>query len=533
MAVSVRFSIPLPALNGVLAVYLFCLNMLAAQGWADVQAALWPALVFAALGWLVSLSGRLVFKAFWTLNLLVAAGAVFAKSQYHILISEDILLSALTSESELTAEMVSAKSVLFVLAAGGLPAVLLWLAKVRPQPWQRRLLQSGVYAAAALLAAGGIVYAKGYTFRSKGSIRDSRFMGDVFRFSPPDVYYNGQRARKAFRDIKHNYAHIEKMSQKHRYQNTEDDLLIVFIIGESTRGDRFSLNGYPRNTNPQLAQIPHVYSFKNAQSCDTLTINSVHCLVSPMLKSSPDRIPRQSSFGEVLHSLGYRTEIYALQTLAGFYGGYLAYDKLVSKYQIVAEQKSGAWDAALLPYLRRAVAEYRGGRELIILHTLGSHQTYADRLPPEYRTFRPYCTNPDVAKCSKQELDNAYDNTVLAVDALLAESIRILSNKKALLVYVSDHGESLGENGDYFHGKPVAVAPKEQFSIPFLVWFSDQYRATEQGRVFAGRVQAALSDGRAVSHDNIFHSVLGCAGVQSADGGIDAGLNICAPVPQQ
>ena len=117
---------------------------------------------------------------------------------------------------------------------------------------------------------------------------------------------------------------------------------------------------------------------------------------------------------------------------------------------------------------------------------------------------------------------------MLGVDELLAETIKSLSDKRALLIYVSDHGESLGENGDYFHGKPVNIAPKEQFSIPFVVWFSESYRQSPEGKVLAERVAQAVKDGRAVSHDNIFQTVLGCAGITSPDGGIDPHLDICA-----
>ena len=522
-----RSPVSLFALNIVLTLYLFALNLFSNHGMVEIQAAVWPALVLLALGWLLALVHRWPFKLFWTLNLLAGSVAVFAKSQYRILITEDILLSALISENDLTAEMISVKSVCFVLVFGLLPVLLLWRQRIRQVGWRRHLACCGLASLAALLAVFGLFQYKGYHFRGKGSIRDSRFMGDVLRFSPLDVYYNGQRARKSVRDMKRNYAGVERMPQKYRYLDQKDDLLVVFVIGESTRGDRFSLNGYPRNTNPQLAAIPNLYSFKNAQSCDTLTVNSLNCLSSPMLKSSPDRTPRQSSFGEVFRSLGYRSEIYSLQTLSGFYS-YMGYDRLVSKYQIVAEQQSGAWDAALLPYMRQSVAQYRVGKMLLVLHTLGSHQTYADRIPPHHRVFTPYCTNPDVSHCSKAELDNAYDNTVLGVDELLAETIKSLSDKRALLIYVSDHGESLGENGDYFHGKPVNIAPKEQFSIPFVVWFSESYRQSPEGKVLAERVAQAVKDGRAVSHDNIFHTVLGCAGITSPDGGIDPHLDICA-----
>ena len=232
-----------------------------------------------------------------------------------------------------------------------------------------------------------------------------------------------------------------------------------------------------------------------------------------MLKSSPDRTPRQSSFGEVLHSLGYHTEIYALQSLSEFYK-YLNYDKLVSKHQIVAEQQTGAWDAALLPYARQAIGQYRGGKTLLVLHTLGSHQTYADRISPQFQVFKPYCTNPDVSKCSKTELDNAYDNTVLGVDNLLADVIRQLaqSGRKALLFYVSDHGESLGENGIYLHSTPYSVAPAEQTRVPMMLWLSDAWR--QDGAVDGNCLHQRASSGE-YSQDNVFHTYLGLFDVQT------------------
>ena len=173
------------------------------------------------------------------LNLLAGSVAVFAKSQYRILITEDILLSALIRENDLTAEMISVKSVCFVLVFGLLPVLLLWRQRIRQVGWRRHLACCGLASLAALLAVFGLFQYKGYHFRGKGSIRDSRFMGDVLRFSPLDVYYNGQRARKSVRDMKRNYAGVERMPQKYRYLDQKDDLLMVFVIGESTRATVF------------------------------------------------------------------------------------------------------------------------------------------------------------------------------------------------------------------------------------------------------------------------------------------------------
>lgn len=505
--------------------YIFTLNLFA-NDFKHLLSSIWVALALFILCLLIGLVHRYALKVFLALQILVASLSIFAKNNYKVTITEDILLSALTSETDLTLEMVSPKLLAWLFFTAILPILAIFFTQIKPQKYLKQLIWATSYG---LLAAGlifVIFWQQGYQFRAKGHIRDERFAEDLNYFSPVDSQYSLHRAIKAKKKMGQTYSKVEILSKSHQYQTQEDDLLVVLVIGESTRGDHLGINGYPKNTTPRLAQIDNLYSFKNATSCDTLTIHSVHCLSSPMKKSDPDRTIYQSSFGEIFQSLGYRTEIYSLQTLSQFYK-YLKYDKLVSKYAVLKEQADGAKDKSLLPYAKSAIDEYHHGKKLVILHTLGSHQTYADRFDDADAAFHPYCTNPDVAKCQPQELINAYDNSVLGVDYLLASIIDELKDKKALLFYVSDHGESLGENGNYFHGKPVDIAPKEQFDIGFIVWLSDSYRQTANGQSLANNIQQHLQAEKSVSHDYVFHSLLGCAGISSTDGGIDDTLNIC------
>lgn len=513
-------------LSIIIIIYLSFLNGLTHQSFTETLSTSWLVVLFGAIVLLFSITHQWLFKLFLTSQIFITSIAIFAKSQYQITITEDILLSALISENDLTAEMISLPLLGWLLLTAVVPTVWLWSVKVRSVKYYKQLLYYLLLAITFIASAFVIVNLKGYQFKQAGNIRDERFIEDLIKFSPLDALYNFNRALRAKKRMAKTYANVEILSNKFHYQSQVDDLLVVFVLGESSRGDRFAINGYSKNTTPKLAKIPNLISFRHATSCDTLTINAIHCLASPMLKSQPNREISQSSFGEVLDFLGYQTDIYSLQTLTGFYQ-YLHYDNVVTKYTVLNEQNFGAKDQALFPYVQQAITNYQQGKKLIIAHTLGSHQTYVDRFTKNHAIFQPYCTNPDVSNCSLVELNNAYDNSIVAVDNFLADIVQQLQDKKALFIYVSDHGESLGENGNYFHGKPVAIAPKEQFDIPFIIWFSDKYRATPEGQQLLKNLQKNFDKQLPVSHDNVFHTLLGCAGIVSNNGGIEKQLNLC------
>ncbi len=506
--------------------YLYVLNFLTTGDARQVAMLLWPGLVLLILLAIVAPLHRWFVKLLLSVLVVTSSVAVFFKWQYGVTLTEDIMLSGLINDAGLTTEMVSLDLLGWVLLTGLLPSALIAFARLRPQGFGKQLLASLLMVAVAVAGIAGIFQLEGYQLRGKGQIRDPRLAQSINYFSPVDVLYTYNLARKALKKLKKNYASVEKMSTTHHYRSDVDDLLVVVVLGESTRGDHLGINGYPRNTTPRLSQISQgLYSFRRVTSCDTLTIPSLRCLVSPMLSRQPDRQAQQSPFSEVMQSLGYRTEIYALQTLSDFYH-YLGHDKLVSKYAVLKASDTGSRDVSLLPFARQAIGDYRQGRRLIILHSLGSHQTYDDRLLPHQRVFRPSCQNADVKACSRKELVNAYDNSVLAVDEFLATLTEQLADKKALLVYVSDHGESLGENGIYFHGAPLDTAPPAQRSVALTFWFSPEFRRSEAGATLIEALETHPLD-EPISHDNVFHSILGCSGISSDDKGINPTLNLC------
>ncbi len=156
------------------------------------------------------------------------------------------------------------------------------------------------------------------------------------------------------------------------------------------------------------------------------------------------------------------------------------------------------------------------GDAVIVLHQKGSHgPAYYLRYPNSFEKFKPVCTTSELQQCSQEEIVNAYDNTILYTDYVLAKVIDFLQNNSNKfdtgMLYVSDHGESLGENNLYLHGSPYAIAPKNQTHIPMLVWLSEGFR--QRSQIDWQCLQQHKND--VYSHYHIFHSVLGLLEVET------------------
>ncbi|MBF4248557.1 phosphoethanolamine transferase, partial [Vibrio anguillarum] len=159
------------------------------------------------------------------------------------------------------------------------------------------------------------------------------------------------------------------------------------------------------------------------------------------------------------------------------------------------------------------------GHQLIALHIIGSHgPTYYKRYPKDKAHFQPDCPRSDIENCSDEEIVNTYDNTIAYTDFVLAELIKKLDNYQenynVALMYISDHGESLGENGMYLHGTPYAIAPKEQTQVPWLIWLPEQY--SKQRNIDKECLLSSAKNGE-YSHDNFFHTLIGFFGVTTKD----------------
>ena len=277
---------------------------------------------------------------------------------------------------------------------------------------------------------------------------------------------------------------------------SESKDVVVLIIGESARRENFSLYGYNKPTNPLLEQENVVALI--AKSAATYTTAGVKAIL--------DHKPTDKLF-EILPNYLYRAGVDVIWRTNNW-GEPPVH---IEKYQRVADLKAlhpeadERYDAILLEGLKEAIESSSADKVFIVLHTSTSHgPIYYSKYPSEFERFTPVCTTVEMAKADPTELMNAYDNTIVYTDYLIdsvIEILRTIPTRRSAMLFVSDHGESLGENNLYMHGVPMALAPKEQVEIPFIVWSSEGRESIKQ-----------LEE---VGQYHTFHSVLDFLGIES------------------
>lgn len=273
--------------------------------------------------------------------------------------------------------------------------------------------------------------------------------------------------------------------------------VFVLVIGESARSKNFSLLGYAKKTNPQLSNTPNVYSYSN-KACATYTTAGVKCILEH--KDS-------SALYEILPNYLYRNGIEVIWRTTNWGEPPVRIKNYHGKSDLQAHcQGIGCdYDEVLLSGLKEQILASNKSKILVILHTSTSHgPTYFKKYPPKFEHFTPVCTSVELAKCTQEELLNAYDNTILYTDhilVMLIKQLQQLQGYRTAMLYVSDHGESLGENNLYMHGIPASIAPKEQLEIPFILWSSV--------------ADKPVKENTAVSQHVVFHSVLDFLDIQS------------------
>ncbi|MGP5326484.1 phosphoethanolamine transferase [Vreelandella titanicae] len=293
--------------------------------------------------------------------------------------------------------------------------------------------------------------------------------------------------------------------------------LLVIIVGETVRAANWGLNDYQRQTTPELANLSSVINFKQVTSCGTSTAVSLPCMFSLPGRRDYDKTYAQQheSLLDVLKRAGLN--VIWVENQSGCKG---VCDR-VETVKITAEeypqlcQEGRCLDEALVHELSSQIRQPDPRDTVIILHQLGNHgPSYFQRYPSNFERFIPTCKTADLSQCSQEEITNSYDNAILYTDHILSQIIEMLANQSnydASMIYLSDHGESLGEKGLYLHGIPYAIAPDEQTHIPMLWWLSHDFSQRENIDIECLNETAETP----ASHDNLFHSVLGLLNVST------------------
>lgn len=312
-------------------------------------------------------------------------------------------------------------------------------------------------------------------------------------------------------------------------KNSNAPKIVVLVIGESMRGDLLYLNGNKEYQNtPELSKVKNLISFKGATSSATSTRISLPYMLTRALAGNWEQAISEKSIISIFKSLGFKTAWIGAQ---GAFAKYdytygpiiMEADYIITKADIRKDSGQGnIYDEYLLPYLDKFVKANKSDDMFIVLHMMGSHWHFNERYPAEFKKFNPTCTSSSPASCERKELLNSYHNTILYSDWVLSQIIQKLENEDTFLLFASDHGFSLFERnyfGNAYEGKDEL---KEQYDIAMMAWASERYTNNQQG--FFDK----LKNQTKASHDNLFHSLLGCSGVESEI--IVNDLNFCSIV---
>ena len=292
-------------------------------------------------------------------------------------------------------------------------------------------------------------------------------------------------------------------------------VLMVIWVGETARAQNWGMNGYARDTSPELAKRG-VVNFSDVTSCGTSTAVSMPCMFSHLARTeySYDGGLSNENLLDVMAHAGFKIEWWDNNTgdkdIAKRHVSHMMTDRTDPVYCGRGE----CIDGVFLKLIEEKAASITQNT-VLALHMIGSHgPSYFLRYPEDKAIFTPACNTPEVPKCTSEELTSAYDNTLHYTDWVVAQSVDILNAADRvipMMFFVSDHGESLGENGLYLHGAPWFMAPQEQIKVPMVLWMADRYQTA------LGMPKDCLTakSAETLSHDNMFSSILGLADIET------------------
>lgn len=457
---------------------------------------------------LTLVSSKYTLKSILILIFLVSSVTGYFMDNYNVVIDHTMIQNIFATNLKEAFDLFSLKLVFYVLFLGVLPSLFVYSVKVKRYDWKVELISrvKALTICLALILLTVFIFSKFYT----SFLREHKPLR--YRTNPTySLYSFGKYISGKFKD---RIIELKHIGEDAKIPATDADReLVILVIGEAARMDRFSLNGYPRETNPLLKK-EDVISLRNVHSCGTSTEVSVPCMFSIYTRNSYTEKKGTSTENllDVLIHAGVSvlwrdnnsdSKGVALRVQYEDYGH-------PDRNPICDEE---CRDEGMLEGLQEYIESRYHGDILIVLHQMGNHgPAYYKRYPKSFEKFKPTCRTNQLNECSDGEINNAYDNAILYTDYFLYKVIKLLKQNdgrfETAMIYLSDHGESLGEKGLYLHGLPYCIAPEAQKHIAAIFWLGDDFKA--QKTLLKNKIN------REYSHENLFHTVLGLLEVNTS-----------------
>ena len=483
-----------------------------------------PFFIYIPLFWFFSLIVMpRIGKPLVMLLLVLSAASDYALQNLGIVINSDMIRNFAETNVREAADFLTLHSFFYVLLVGIVPAVLVWRTDIRFAPLGKEVQKRLKYFLTGLLTVGLIASVSYKEYASFGRNNNQvRYYINTFNY-----IYAVARYYKRSADAKREFIILDK-NPKLEPNINKKPRVVVLLVGETARAQNFSLYGYERETNPLLSKNKEIIVFNDVSSCGTSTAVSLPCMFSHLTRKEFDTTDAQ-----------YTQNLLDIAKAAGYNVFWKDNDDGCKK---VCNRvgKVDAKDGNKQPYcfgkychddiLLDGLEEYLQGitkDTLIVLHMMGSHgPTYYKRYPDTFKKFIPACDTANLQDCTKEQIVNTYDNTILYSDYIIESAINILKKQTYLqtsMLFVSDHGESLGENNLYLHGLPYAIAPDVQKKVPMVLWMSED---TEKALGIDDVCLRKYAKNGTFSHDNYFHSVLKMLFIKTV--AYDASLDVFA-----
>ncbi|WP_257323970.1 phosphoethanolamine transferase [Pseudoalteromonas rhizosphaerae] len=446
-----------------------------------------------------------------------SAVVFFATKEYGIVFDSTMFQNFYETDASEASTYFNVNSFISVMILGVIPAVLFLLIKVEYKPFLVELKERFFVILASLVVILSIIFSLYQNYASfvrnneqfKRSVIPTYYVSSLIKFTNNEFFSEPLK-----------YISLGNNAVKKLPLGKEKHNLVVFVLGETARAANFQYNGYARSTNPYSSQY-EIVPFQNVSSCGTTTAVSVPCMFSNMERENYSRNQAKNSDNVVDILKKVDVDVTWIENNSGCKG----VCERIKTIEIPTGSKNEhcdgfyCFDVALLKELKAELSIPLQRDKFIAMHMIGSHgPTYYRRYPDEFKKFTPDCPKSDIQNCSNEELVNTYDNTILYTDYILSETINTLlaldEQYNLSMIYVSDHGESLGESGVYLHGIPYSFAPSEQTKVPMLFWMNQRF--SEQNSL---NFECLMGEAKELtySHDNIFHSILGLMNIQTSE----------------
>ncbi|PRD33286.1 UNVERIFIED_CONTAM: eptA [Trichonephila clavipes] len=442
--------------------------------------------------------------------------ASYAVSTLGVLITSDQVQNLMQTDMAEARDTWSWHLVVWTLGMTVLPIIAILMVKLKSEPIIGQLLKKVIASVVSLAMVGGLLFVFYVDFAA--IFRENRDLKGMI--SPQNMiasfasYYKKKAPKENLPLV--TYGEDAKMQKTDASKLPK---LMVLVVGETARAENFSLNGYSKNTNPKLSK-QDIINFSQVSSCGTATAVSVPCMFSGMPREDYDESLANHREGllDIAKRAGY--QVTWIDNNSGCKGTCDRVEefKIPEPIQKKWCKDEECFDDILIDSLKAYLATIPKDDtrpHLVVLHQMGSHgPAYYKRVPPQYKVFKPTCDTNAIQGCSRDELLNSYDNTLLYTDYVLdslIETLKTATQYETGLWYLSDHGESTGESGMYLHGAPYAIAPSQQTHVPMLMWFSDTWKQQAQKQM------SCLSQQRQkeLSQDNLFPTMLSLLDVKT------------------